>query len=417
MPSFGSFLNQFEDGLQQGLFGSDYLKDYKHASKVFRSDNYALAPQTKFLFHVYFTLNTAIPGLSKTYSDANHVSQIGMMVKSSELPSFTVDTDEMHQYNRKRNITKKISYNPLSITFHDDGSDLVRSMWYNYFRYYFADAGHPYGSRNAGTGPFDFNRRDIYDQLREVNDWGYTANGSVNGYKHNFFKDIKIYGLNRRNFVQYTLINPTITSWNHDTFSYQDAGGTMTNRMTVKFETVKYSRGLIGGENGQVDGFATGSMYDHEPSKLSKGGTESILGPGGLLDVGNGVLNDLEDGNFIGAAIGAARGFETFKDIDLGTIAGSEGTSLLGNILSGAAQSRPVQNALTGFLQPTPNAQANNVPIGGATVSSNNGQTTSTNLNTPNLVARPQPVSNANWTNPDDVVSNGSTVNFFDPFS
>jgi hypothetical protein len=411
MPSFGSFLDQFGDGLQQGLFGSDYLKDYSHASKVFRSDNYSLAPQTKFLFHVYFNLNTAIPGLAKTYSDANHISQIGMMVKTADLPSFRIETDEMNQYNRKRNITKKVGYNPLSIVFHDDGSDLVRSMWYNYFRYYFADAGHDYDTRSPGNTPFDFNRRDIYDQLREVNDWGYTANGSLNGYKHNFFKDIKIYGLNRQNFVQYTLINPTITDWNHDTFSYSDTSGTMSNRMTIKFETVKYARGRIGGEDGQVYGFADNAMYDHERSKLSKGGTESILGPGGLLDIGNGVLNDLESGNFIGALVGAGRGYETFRNADLGSIAGSEGTALLGSLATGLIQSRPIQNSVSNFLKPKPSVQANNVPLGGATVSSNSGQTSATNLNTTNTTAQARPVSNANWSNPDDVVSNGSSVN------
>ena len=57
-----------------GYFGEDFakqffgpgqgLKDYSHASLTFRSNGYELTPRYKFLFHVYFTINTAnIPGL------------------------------------------------------------------------------------------------------------------------------------------------------------------------------------------------------------------------------------------------------------------------------------------------------------------------------------------------------------------
>ena len=47
----------FGEDFLKGFFGSDFLKDYTHASKTFRSDNGALAPRRKFLFHVVFNLN------------------------------------------------------------------------------------------------------------------------------------------------------------------------------------------------------------------------------------------------------------------------------------------------------------------------------------------------------------------------
>ena len=44
--AFGQdFLNTF--------FGNDFLKDYTHASKTFRTNGYENAPRLKFLFHVY----------------------------------------------------------------------------------------------------------------------------------------------------------------------------------------------------------------------------------------------------------------------------------------------------------------------------------------------------------------------------
>ena len=42
----------FGEDVLKGFFGNDFLKDYTHASKTFRSNNGALSPRRKFLFHV-----------------------------------------------------------------------------------------------------------------------------------------------------------------------------------------------------------------------------------------------------------------------------------------------------------------------------------------------------------------------------
>ena len=162
---FGSFLksslkeqlgswDDFSGGFKEGFFGNDYFRDYKHGSKIFVADGHALAPTNKFLFHVYFTLNTAeIPELNKAIGGEDGASRIGMLVKTVKLPTFNFDVEEMNQYNRKRYIQKKINYRPVNIAFHDDGSDTVRSMWYNYYNYYYNDPNYGYdvrGSNNHG---------------------------------------------------------------------------------------------------------------------------------------------------------------------------------------------------------------------------------------------------------------------------
>ena len=52
----GFFQNLLQDAAGT-FFGSDFLRDYTHASKTFRPDAYQNAPNFKFLFHVYFELN------------------------------------------------------------------------------------------------------------------------------------------------------------------------------------------------------------------------------------------------------------------------------------------------------------------------------------------------------------------------
>jgi len=342
----------FFDNVLKGFLGSDYLKDYRHASKTFRSAGYANAPRLKFLFHVYFNINTTeIPGLTKLFG-ARDSSRISVLTKTVQLPSYTFDVDTLNSYNRKRNVQTKINYEPVQIEFHDDNSDIVRSLWFSYYNYFYKDPSQGYGGNqstqstntNAGSSMSNFlngllpidlgrvmgetsafsgpgnsadqNARDIYAPDRIGNDWGYIGEG-VSGARNKpqFFKDITIYGFNQHSFVSYTLVNPIITDFRHDTYDYSAGGDTMTNSMSIKYESVKYGSGAIG--TGQVPGFGSQEHYDTEPSALSRpGSTNSFFGQGGLLDAGVGAFEDLSSGNLLGAAAKAGRAIYTYKNMD-----------------------------------------------------------------------------------------------------
>jgi len=139
----------FGQDFLKAFFGNDYLKDYRHASKTFRTNGYENAPRFKFLFHVYFNINTsAIPQLARIF-DAGEQSTIGLLVKNIELPKYKLDVETLNQYNRKRLVQKKIEYQPIKAVFHDDGGDLIRTMWYNYFAYYYKDPSQAYGNQQA----------------------------------------------------------------------------------------------------------------------------------------------------------------------------------------------------------------------------------------------------------------------------
>lgn len=296
-------------------FNNETLRDYQHASKVFRTNGYQNAPRLKFLFHVYFNINTVgIPTLGAIY-DSLDISTIGVLVKTIQLPQFQIQTDTLNQYNRKRIIQKKIDYQPVQIEFHDDGGDLIRGLWYNYFAYYYKDPSQKYGNPSNTNGAlgvnslrsagFNYNARDIYAANRAVNDWGFIgesysdSTNSANG-KPAFFNDITIYGFDQHKFVQYTLVNPVIQTWNHDQYDYSADNGTMKNSVTIQYETVKYYSGAIGSINGDnnIPGFASPALYDARPSFLkTEGGDTSITGQGGQLNVYQGQIQDLQAGS------------------------------------------------------------------------------------------------------------------------
>ena len=377
----------------KGFVGVDSFRDYKHASKVFRTNGYELAPRFKFLYHVSFTINaTNIPqmfGPTGAFSNTD-VSNLGLTVKNIQLPQYELAVNTLNQYNRKRLVQTKINYQPVNVTFHDDGSDLVRNMWYNYFSYYYKDPSQAYngGAGTSGTNGlaenissgFDYNGRDIYQNVRNGNDWGFIgesyqnpaafSNGTDTSGKPPFFRDIRIYGLNQHKFVSYVLINPVITAWNHDTFDYSDSGP-MQHQMTIQYETVKYYSGAIGSRSPtgsdiptdsdvNVKGFADPSRYDTQRSPLARpGSTASVLGQGGLLDTGLGIIGDLQRGGtagILGAVQKAGTAYGTFKTADIGGILREEATGSAKDIIRAGAPgaTRAIINKSDSVFFPTP---------------------------------------------------------------
>jgi hypothetical protein len=355
----------FGQDFLKAFFGNDYLKDYTHASKTFRSAGYENSPRTKFLFHVFFNINGNIPGLRNgpnAVFDNVNTSTIGLLIKNIELPKFEIDTEVLNQYNRKRIIQKKINYAPVNMTFHDDAGDLIRTLWYNYYSYYYKDPSQSYrgqANTNGSIGPsatqangFNYNGRDLYEKDRLVNDWGYIGESYFDGTaaqsgKPPFFTDISIYGFNQHKWVEYVLINPLISSWAHDEYDYYQGNGIMENKVTIQYETVKYYKGGLGGvrPDTNVQGFADPNLYDQVQSPLTRpGGTRSIIGQGGLVDAGLGIISDLQSGSVagvIGAVQKAGTAYNTFKNVNLGQVAKEEALGTVQGALRGLASGTP----------------------------------------------------------------------------
>ena len=347
------------------FFGSDFIRDYTHASKTFRPNAYQNAPKFKYLFHVYFEVNPNV------YSTQNW--NYGLLVKSVRLPSFSVDVTTMNQYNRKRLIQSKLKYDPIDITFHDDNGNTIRNLWKAYYNYYYADGRKPQvvfgGARGStpqtqlnGGGGFStatdatYNSRNQYKpSITGNDDWGYIGESSdPTGSKTPFFKNITVFGFNQHNFSAYTLINPLITKFSHDTYDYAQNTGVMEHKMSLDYETVVYNEGAIDGKSPSniVTGFGLESNYDRTLSPIARPGSNAnILGQGGLVDGVGGTLQDISEGNFLGALQKAGTTYNTFKNTKVLDIAKAEAVG-----------------AITNAVQQTPNRNTfSNIPIFGST--------------------------------------------------
>ena len=304
------FFQDLLNGAVGGFFGSDYLRDYTHASKTFRPNFYQNAPKYKFLFHTYFEINQEI------YANGfDNRQNLGLLVKEIKLPSYQFDTFQLNQYNRKRIIQTKIKYEPINITFHDDNANQATKLWQAYYQYNY---------RDSIPGIFKTADRNIYKPNIIDDEFGFTGDAfNSSGTKVPFFKSIIVYGLNRHNFTMYKLINPVITAFNHDTYNYDQVNGIMQNQMTIDYETVVYDYGALDGTrpDNVVKGFGSDENYDRRLSPIATpGSNRTILGQGGLVDAAGGVIEGLQRGDLLGlinATRSAGTAYNTFKDTDL----------------------------------------------------------------------------------------------------
>ena len=227
------------------------VRDWQHAARMFTDSNQIYGPKQNWLFHVAFHINKK--ALRNIAIGTTYNTQINMLVKSISLPKYTITVDKVNQYNRKRNIQQRITYEDITVKFHDDNLGLINQLWQNYYNYYYADPG------SAGvTGAYNKTAIKRFDSIR-------TSYGLDTGFNESFFDYITIYQLAQGSYISYKLINPIFTSWNHNGLDYSSTTTPHDNEAQIAFEAVEYGAGEV--EPGTPEGFAL-QNYDLSPSPL-----------------------------------------------------------------------------------------------------------------------------------------------------
>ena len=216
-----------------------------------------------------------------------------------------------------------------------------------------------------------------------------------------FFKSIDIYQLSRHQWFMYSLVNPLVTTWQHDNLD-NSSSEIVQNAMSVSYETVIMNSGMISQDH--PPGFAT-QHYDHSPSPLglSGGGSNMLLGSNGLIGGSAGLLASIASGSAFTNPVGTlvqgmnlANNIQNLSTASLQTQGFNFLTSSLGSVgninVSGVANTLFPSSNLTGqnqsvAAQPTVNSPAS------TTYSSSIQNAASTFTN--NFIANPAAYANA----------------------
>jgi hypothetical protein len=223
------------------------FKSFEHATKFYTNNYHSRAPKVGFLYFVQFNFNQ-----DAVLDPSWDSKSIGLFAKQADMPKFKIATDVINQYNRKTNIQTKLTYEPVNIELHDDNGDTTNKFWKNYYQFYYNDSRYTADSVKQSYADTKFGSTSYH--------YGYDAKTSK------FIDSIDLYIMHQGQYTKMTLINPIISSWDHDTLSQSEGNKVLRNKMSVVYETVLYDSGSFTANPDAANFASVYNDYDVTPS-------------------------------------------------------------------------------------------------------------------------------------------------------
>jgi hypothetical protein len=161
----------------------------------------------------------------------NRGNEFGFVVKSLDQPKISIKTEEISQYNKKRQVHTGYDVSPITITLIDTMNGVARVLWQDYLRHHFGDFSH-------NPDALDWQP----DQLTpEMNGGMYglvLPETDIEADRY-FFHTIEIIQVYQAVFTKTILVNPRILSFDPDDLDYEQMTPS-SFRMQVTYETVLF---------------------------------------------------------------------------------------------------------------------------------------------------------------------------------
>lgn len=231
-----SYISPTKSGTTDGY---PIIRDFQHAAKLYIASSYARSPKFGFLYYVQLNINeNAI--IDEQWLEQKKSKEVGLLVKKADLPKFQIANETLNQYNRKTVVNTKLTYQPVSIELHDDNSNITQNLWLNYYKHHFADGN--YG--NGGSDSSSTRSPDAFNDTK-YGTIDYTYGKYSRNIQGEFFKSVDLFVFHRKEFTKYTLVNPKIAEWTHDSVGQAEGNRVLQNKLTLTYESVIYSTGTI----------------------------------------------------------------------------------------------------------------------------------------------------------------------------
>ena len=225
-----------------GIPPNAIVRSPREATNVFGSQ-----PKQRNLFVVRFYPNgspaggpTAAPIASLTAPPQTSptgalLTPLTFIVKSTERPKINTKVEELHQYNKKRQVFTGFKLEPVRIQFYDDAHSSALAMWQSYVQYYFGDFTGVL-TTNSSKRPYAY---DVINAQMQSMNFGFTA-AAANGLGDFYFDHIEIYHFYNQVYDVWQLINPRITQFDPDELDYSNSDASLIS-MSVVYENLQFA--------------------------------------------------------------------------------------------------------------------------------------------------------------------------------
>ncbi len=293
LNSLGGAVSKGATSLWNDLTGAQvelFFKDSEQTSFDFgQKSAYYLdgQPRLKFQYFAKIKLNPlATDGNGDKFVDQylnkDEVAMLVPLVRSVELPSMTMDTNMLNQYNHWRTSQTKIKFEPVTMEMHDVADGKTLRFWEMYYEYYFkdnfldlsqlpketakdfdssgsildsgsayldsivhGDSEESFGGESTPTDPKlsfvdgtpEYAQPNAYSEKFDPMH-GFNLE-TVKNQKH-LIDYVEIYQFHAGRWSVVHLVKPVISKFQHDTLSYEDTSDTAKMTFTFEYEYALY---------------------------------------------------------------------------------------------------------------------------------------------------------------------------------
>jgi len=275
-------------------------KNPREAATVFRHP-----PKQKNVFLVRFHANGSQSG-----ADIYALQQLSFVAKSIDRPKVNPKTEELNQYNKKRQVYTGFKLDPVRVQFYDSADGAAMKMWQQYSEYYFGDF---YPNRNVGYH-YDVIGKEFFGGMN------YGFQPAKDGEGQFFFSSIELLHFNNNVVQVYLLTNPRITMFEPDDLDYENSGISIIS-MSFVYENLQYMTTTQA--NLELPEFASGASFDGQVPQivnpypdLQQGdhfsGLSDVVSSSSpvtnLLSSTQGIMGDIADYRYNNTDLGGALG-------------------------------------------------------------------------------------------------------------
>lgn len=222
-------------GILDTLLGSQAenfrLRDFRNASHLRPDVN---PPRQQFQGYVNFILNRDLFGfLFADNGSTQFRTQISSLVRTADLPSVNFNTETKNAYNAKKIVNTGVEYQPVNMTVFDTMGNEWLSTLMRYFSYHYMD---PRNKQEAGNRDIEGSvpRAGGVDNISTEFGMSSGTAGGISGQTGfdsnkagynpqqtaNFFERIDYVLYHGNKGVQYSIINPVLTSFKPGSIDY-----------------------------------------------------------------------------------------------------------------------------------------------------------------------------------------------------
>jgi len=249
-------------------------------------------PRMKYTYLVEFNINpVAMDTMITNFTDYLHGGTLYTHLKSIDLPKTEFEIETFRSYNKYIKVPMKVEYSPAQMSFHDDATSIISSMWLDYLNYfqYAGGIGPEIITKTAAGSSMGANQYQFEDKLVPTRFTAETR-AAMNirpslGLKmkpnsgRSFFDSITIYDLGTEptSLNIYYFHKPFFTSVSPTALDTEDRTGLQQIDVGFEYESYYFATGQNRDDYAGV--FETHLGYSSPPPTTPKQGSPKYIDP------------------------------------------------------------------------------------------------------------------------------------------